>query len=72
MLERHVFPILIQPRKHFHENLLRQVFLGVTPRQVRPHNPDDRWIKVLDQLATRRFIALTHTAEARCFVKGIA
>src|SRR5687768_1351994 len=56
--------ILCEPGKHLHEHLLGEVLLGDTTGQVRTHDADNQWVKMVDQLPCSRLIVLAHLIQA--------
>ena len=62
---------LVQSGEHFHKNLLCEVFLQHAPGKMRAHDFNDQRVKVIDQFARRRLVALAHPRETGGQVEGL-
>jgi hypothetical protein len=66
VFERHARArlVLIQPCEQPQEHLLREVFLRRPAGQMPAHNANDQRVKLLDQVASRVFVAPADLLEA--------
>ena len=69
--KRHGALILLQTREHFHENFLGQILFCDPPGEMGAHNPNDKGIKVINQLSRCILITAANPLEALSQIKRL-